>query len=279
MFIAEIGINHNGSLDTAKKLILVAKECGADVVKFQKRNPDICVPKEQMNTIKQTPWGKMTYLDYKKKIEFNKEDYDEIDRFCKEKGIKWTVSVWDIDSAQFIFKNYNIPFIKIASACITDTKLLEYIRDNYNGHVIFSTGMSTLEEIREAAKIFDYNNITVMLCNSSYPSIDEELDLRALELLKKELNIGVENRSKLGYSGHEKDILPTIMAKTLGAEVIERHITLDKAMWGTDQFASLEPKELKVLINSLNRVDVILGNSDVTVYPSEEKIKKKLRRK
>ncbi len=279
MFISEIGINHNGSLAIAKDLILMAKECGADVVKFQKRNPAMCVPQEQMSIIRDTPWGKMTYLDYKKKIEFKKEDYDEIDRFCKEKGIKWTVSVWDIDSAKFIFENYDVPFIKIASACITDIKLLEYIRDNYNGHVIFSTGMSTIEEIKEAAKIFDYNNITVMLCNSSYPSVDEELDLRALELLKQELNIGEENMSRLGYSGHEKDILPTIMAKTLGAEVIERHITLDKGMWGTDQFASLEPKELKVLINSLNRIDVILGNSDITVYPSEEKIKKKLRRK
>lgn len=278
MFIAEIGINHNGSLEIAKKLMKIAKECGVDVVKFQKKNLEVCVPQEQKNIIKETPWGKMTYLDYKKKIELGKEEYDEINRFSKEIGIQWTASVWDIDSAKFIFENYEVPIIKIASACITDIRLLEYIRDHYHGHVIFSTGMSTLDEIKKAAEIFDYYNITVMLCNSSYPSVDKEIDLSALELLKEELHICEDNKSKVGYSGHEKDLLPTVMAKTLGAKAIERHITLDKEMWGTDQYASLEPQELKELINLLDRVDVILGNSDIIVYDSEERIKKKLRR-
>lgn len=271
MFIAEIGINHNGSLDLAKQLIKMAKDAGADVVKFQKRDPDICVPENEKNKIRNTPWGEMTYLDYKKKIEFEKNEYDEIDRYCKEIGIKWTASIWDINSLDFIMQ-YDIPFIKLASACITNDELLDKIND-YGKPVVMSIGMSTEEEMNHAL-IKLYNcDMTILHCNSSYPASDNELDLNVIKRLKKKF----KGFYTIGYSGHELGIEACIVAKTLGAEVIERHITLDKNMWGTDQKASLEFDELKKLIDCLNKIPVWLGNDKITVYPSEERVKEKLR--
>lgn len=271
MFIAEVGINHNGSLDIAMKLIDIAKKSGADVVKFQKRNLDKSIPQNQRNVIRDTPWGKMTYFEYKKRLEFEKEEYDKIDEYCKEIGIKWSASVWDVDSLQFIAQ-YDIPFVKMPSACITDIELLKEIR-KYSLPIIMSTGMSSKEEVCQAIDLLGGCDLTIMHCNSSYPADDNELDLNTIKKLKE-----MFPQYKVGYSGHEKGILPTILAKTLGAEVLERHITLDKSMWGTDQRASLEPQELVELVSSLENIEVWLGKSEIKCYSSEEKVKKKLRR-
>lgn len=271
MFIAEIGINHNGSLDIAMKLIDIAKESGADVVKFQKRNLNKCIPKSQRNVNRDTPWGEMTYFEYKKRLEFGKEEYDKIDEYCKKLDIKWSASVWDIDSLRFITQ-YDIPFVKIPSACITDIELLKEIK-KYSIPVIMSTGMSSKEEVCEAIKAIEGFDLTIMHCNSSYPAAEDELDLNTIKKLKE-----MFPRYKVGYSGHEEGILPTVIARTLGAEVLERHITLDKNMWGTDQKASLDPKELAELILNLKNAEVWLGKSEIKCYSSEEKVKKKLRR-
>lgn len=271
MFIAEIGINHNGSLDIAKKLIDIAKKAGVDGVKFQKRNVDQCIPPNQKNIMRDTPWGKMTYIEYKKKLEFEREEYDEINKYCKKLGIKWSASVWDVDSLHFITQ-YDVPFIKIPSACITDMELLKEIR-KYNLPVIMSTGMSSKQEVCKAVNLLQDCDLTIMHCNSSYPTADNELDLNTIKKLKR-----MFPQFKIGYSGHEEGILPTIVAKVLGAEVLERHITLDKSMWGTDQESSLNPQQLVELISNLKNIEVWLGDSDIKCYPSEEKIKKRLRK-
>lgn len=271
MFIADIGINHNGDINIAKELIKQAKICGVDVVKFQKRNPDICVPEDQKNIVKNTIFGTMKYIDYKKKIEFGKEEYDEIDRYCKEIGIRWTASVWDIDSLNFLM-NYDVPFIKIPSACITDFELLKAI--NKTGkYVIISTGMSTMQEIQNAVKIFNNaSDISILQCNSSYPSSEYELDVAFIPKLKEIFGCSV------GYSGHEIGYLPTLIARAAGASIIERHITLDKTMKGTDHLASLDIYDLKECIQKLRYVDRILGFPYKIVYDSEIPVKNKLRR-
>jgi len=271
MFIGEIGINHNGNIELAKKIIDMAKRAGVDVVKFQKRNPDLCVPKEQKNKIKDTPWGRMTYIEYKHKIEFGKDEYDEIDRYCKDNQILWTASVWDVDSLDFILQ-YDVPFIKIPSACITDLELLTRVK-GANKPVIISTGMSTEQEIEKAVNILDNVDLTIMHCNSSYPANDNELDLRVICTLKKKFLW-----HKIGYSSHDLGIGACIVAKVLGAEVIEKHITLDKTMWGSDQKISLEFDELSELIQYLKRIPVWLGDNVIKVYDSEKKIRNKLRR-
>lgn len=271
MFIAEIGINHNGDLEVAKKLIDVAVESGADVVKFQKRNVDLCVPKEMATSMRKTPWGEMSYRDYKYRLEFGEREYDYINTYCNSVGIKWTASVWDCDSLGFIL-NYNVPFIKIPSACITDTELLSKI-NKHGKKVILSTGMSTYQEISAAINQLSNCNVSLLVCNSSYPSKDSELDLKAIELLMESFP-----NCTIGYSGHENGIIPTIIAASLGAKIIERHITLNKKMWGTDQGSSLEPAELRYLISTVNKVPVWLGDKKIKVYSSEEKVKQKLRR-
>jgi len=271
MFIAEIGINHNGSIEIAKQLIRVAKDAGADVVKFQKRTPEICVPRNEWNKMRSTPWGDMTYIEYKHRVEFDKEGYDEINRYCNKIGIRWTASVWDIPSLEFILQ-YDIPFIKIASAMITDTNLLMALKES-GKPLIMSIGMSTENEIAEALDILNYNNVELLWCNSNYPSIDEEIDLNAMAHIKTRFGLTV------GYSGHELDDLPTVMAATMGANIIERHITLNRGEWGTDHKASLEPTELIELITKLKRIKTIQGIYDITCYPSERIIANKLRKK
>jgi len=270
MFIAEIGINHNGDLYEAKKLIKMCKDAGVNVVKFQKRTPDLCVPKEKKEEMKHTPWGEMTYLDYKKRIEFEREEYDEIDKYCKELKIQWTASVWDIKSLFFI-SQYDVPFIKIASACITDTMLLTEI-NKLRKPVIISIGMSTEEEMANAMEILSDCEVAILHCNSSYPANDDELDLAYIDELKVK-----HPTRKIGYSGHELGIGACITAKAMGAEIIERHVTLDKNMWGTDQSASLEYDELKEMINIINKVDIWVGKPRLKVYDSEKKVKEKLR--
>jgi len=269
--IAEIGINHNGDLQIAKRLIDAAHACHWDCVKFQKRDPDICVPEHQKNNPKETPWGKMTYLEYKKRIEFGKEEYDYIDTYCKEKPIDWAASVWDIPSLEFI-SNYTIPFIKIPSAKLTDKELI--MQSCKTGKpLIVSTGMSTIEEIDETVDILEkYASQYVLLhCNSAYPAPYNELNLRCIHALQERY------KCPIGYSGHEKDLEPTVYASVLGANIIERHITLDHDMWGTDQASSLEVLAMDMLKKRIKNIDQILGSSRKVVTENEKAMRKKLR--
>lgn len=271
--MAEIGINHNGSLDIAKKLIDMAFICGANAVKFQKRTPELCIPQEMKGIIKETPWGNMTYLDYKKKMELGEEEYKEIDRYCKEKKIPWFASSWDVPSLQFL-KQFNPPFHKVASPKLTDKKLLEELKQTKKP-IFLSTGGSTLEQIKKAVGLLkDTNDVIIMHCNSSYPTKDEELNLKVIQTLKNEFP-----NHQIGYSGHEPGLAPSLFAGMLGAEVIERHITLDRAMWGTDHSASLELSGLQHLIRDLKRIKICLGNGVKKVYDSEKKVMEKLRDK
>jgi N-acetylneuraminate synthase len=240
-FIGEIGINHNGDMQIAKKLIDAVNACGWDCAKFQKRNPDVCVPEHQKNVIRETPWGTMTYLEYKHRIEFGEQEFDTIDKYCREKPVDWTASVWDTDSLEFLM-SYDVPFLKIPSALITEKDLvLETARSDKP--IIISTGMSTLQEIDNAVEIVlaHNDNLVIMHTNSSYPTPKNELNLNLIPVLKNRYGCTV------GYSGHEEDLEPTVLAIALGAKVIERHITLSHDMWGTDQKASLEVHAMHML--------------------------------
>ena len=268
--IAEIGINHNGDLNMAKKLIDIAAESGCNAVKFQKRTPDICVPEDQKTKMRETPWGYITYLQYKKKIEFEKKEYDIIDAYCKEKGIYWTASCWDIPSVEFI-NQYKPAFHKVPSAMLTDEKIiLAYKKSGIP--MILSTGMSSLEEIDSAAKMLsDDVPWMFLLCTSTYPAANNEINLKAIEILRNRYNRPV------GYSGHEIGLQISLAAAALGASVIERHITLDRATWGTDHSASLEPKGLKQLIRDIRVIEAALGDGNIKIYDSEIPIRAKLR--
>ena len=247
--IAEIGINHNGSLDVAKKLIDIASVAGCDYVKFQKRTPDICVPEQQKGKIRKTPWGEMTYIDYKHKIEFEKDEYDKIDQYCRQKGIKWFASVWDNVSVDFM-KQYS-DISKIPSALITEQDLVTYARENFN-NLIISTGMSTEEEIEIAVEAS--NPDVIMHTNSSYPSKIEELNLNYILHLKQKYP-----EKQIGYSGHEFGLIPTFATVPLGVTWIERHITVDRTMWGSDQMASVEPHGLIKLVKGIRDIEKALG--------------------
>lgn len=269
--IAEIGINHNGDLQIAKKLIDAAFACGWDCVKFQKRTPEICVPDHQKNVMRETPWGKITYLEYKHKIEFSKKEYDYIDNYCKEKPIHWSASVWDMPSLEFIVK-YSVPFIKIPSAKLNEKELL--IQACKTGKaLIVSTGMSTIEEINEAVEVLEKSasQYVLMHTNSAYPTPIDELNIRCIQTLKDRYACPV------GYSGHEHGLEPTVYAATLGASIIERHITLDHDMWGTDQASSIEVMGMDMLRKRIRNVDIILGNGVKVISDSEIPIRKKLR--
>jgi len=269
--IAEIGINHNGELQIAKRLIDAAFACGWDCVKFQKRDPDICVPEEQKNVIKETPWGKMTYLNYKKRIEFGEKEYDYIDSYCREKAISWTASVWDLLSLKFML-NYDVPFIKIPSPKLTD-KLLLRAAISSGKPLIVSTGMSTIEEIDEVVALLKQSDtdFALMHCNSAYPAPHDELNLRCIQTLRKRYNCPV------GYSGHEQDIEPTVYSAVLGAKIIERHITIDHDMWGTDQASSLTVLAMDMLKKRMRDIDATLGDGRKVVTEKEKAIRKKLR--
>ncbi|MGA0147987.1 MAG: N-acetylneuraminate synthase family protein, partial [Ilumatobacteraceae bacterium] len=221
--IAEIGINHNGDVGTAKKLIDVATAAGCDAVKFQKRTPAICVPPEQASILRETPWGTMTYLEYKERIEFGTDEFSEIDAHCRAKNIMWFASPWDVPSVEFL-ESFNTPVFKIASACLTDDELLGAIRAT-GKPVIMSTGMSTLAEIDHATSLLDRANLILGQATSTYPCKPEELNLRAIQSLRERYGVPV------GYSGHETGLQTTIAAVALGAVFVERHITLDRAMW------------------------------------------------
>ena len=269
-FIGEVGINHNGDIDLAKKIILEAKNAGFSAVKFQKRNPEISTPDEMKNKLRDTPWGEMTYIDYKFKVEFNKKEYDLINSFCKEIEIDWFASCWDVESLNFIL-NYNPPCLKIASASITNKNLLNAHKDA-NLPIIMSTGMSTIEEINKAYNVLSNCELAIMHTTSTYPCPPEELNLSMIKTLQ---NLFPNN--VIGYSGHESGLSTTIAASVLGAKIIERHITINRALWGTDQAASLEPIGMQRLVGSINKINLSIGDGVKKVYPSEMPIKEKLR--
>jgi len=269
--IGEIGINHNGDIDIAKKLMEVAKSAGADAVKFQKRTPELCVPEHQRNQMRDTPWGYITYLDYRYKVEFDEEAYTEIDRYAKEIGIDWFASSWDIPSLEFI-ERFNPPAHKIPSALLTDLELLRAYRAT-GKPLIVSTGMSTLEEIKAALELIGEENLILCHTTSSYPCPPEELNLRMIQTLRNMTSI-----CPIGYSGHEVGLVPSAVAVAMGACLVERHITLDRAMWGSDQSASVEPQGLASLVKYIRVTERSLGDGVKRVYDSELSSLSKLRR-
>jgi len=268
--IAEIGINHNGDLDLTKRMIDAATHAGVDAVKFQKRTPEICTPPEQQKQMRETPWGYITYLDYRYKVEFGENEYREIDRYCQEKSIDWFASVWDEQAVDFM-EQFDTPAYKIPSASITDHNLLRYTRKTGRPLVI-STGMSTLEQIRSAVKVAGIGNLIITHCTSTYPCEPEELNLRMIQTLRNEFPCPI------GYSGHEVGLVPPQVAVALGACMIERHLTLDRAMWGSDQAASVEPSGFERLVKYVRTAEASLGDGVKRVYDSELSSLKKLRR-
>lgn len=269
-FIAEIGINHNGSLEQAKNLIDVAVEYGCDAVKFQKRTVDIVYTAEELNRPRETPFGQ-TNGELKRGLEFGEKEFSEIDKYCKEKNIQWFASCWDEGSVDFIAK-FDPPCFKIASASLTDDDLLRHHR-KYGKPIILSTGMSEMRQIEHAVEVLGLNDLIILHSTSTYPSTLEELNINMIKTLKDKFPVPI------GYSGHEVGLSSTLAAAVLGAQVIERHITLDRAMWGSDQAASVEPQGLKRLLRDIRDLNITLGDGVKKVYESEIPIIKKLRRK
>jgi N-acetylneuraminate synthase len=268
--IAEIGINHNGDLALALELMKVAKDAGCDAVKFQKRTPSICVPLEQQEVMRETPWGMMTYLEYKERTEFWDEEFGAINSYARKLGIDWFASPWDVPSVEFLERFEPICY-KIASACLTDDELLEAIAATKQP-VVVSTGMSTVEEIRHAVDVLDGVPFVLAHSTSTYPCPPSELNLRMIATLQDLFGVPV------GYSGHETGLQTTVAAVTMGASFIERHVTLDRAMWGTDHAASVEPQGLQRLVRDVRTVEVAFGDGVKRVYDSEVPIRAKLRR-
>jgi N-acetylneuraminate synthase len=269
--IAEIGINHNGDLRIARQMIDAAVHAGVDAVKFQKRTPEIATPPEQRGQMRETPWGYISYLDYRYKVEFGEEQYREIDRYCKEKGIAWMVSVWDQDSVDFM-EQFDTPAYKIPSASLTDFDLIRKARAT-GKPLILSSGMSTMEQIHQGVKIAGEQDLLLMHCTSTYPCEPEELNLRMIETLRREFP-----DIPIGYSGHEVGLVPTAVAVALGACMVERHLTLDRAMWGSDQAASVEPWGFETLVKYIRVTERSIGDGVKKVYASEQPSLKRLRR-
>lgn len=268
--VAEIGINHNGDIEIAKRLIDAAVLAGCDAVKFQKRTPELCVPPEQRDILRETPWGLITYMEYRYKVEFSAEQYAEIDSYCKQRNIGWFTSCWDEEAVDFM-EPFNPITYKIASASLTDKPLLRHLRST-GRPLILSTGMSTMEEIREAVEVIGRDNLMLCHATSTYPCKPEELNLRMIETLKREFDVPV------GYSGHEVGLQTTYAAVVLGACMVERHITLDRAMWGSDQAASIEPQGFMRLVRDIRTIESALGDGVKRVYDSELPVRAKLRR-
>jgi N-acetylneuraminate synthase len=269
--IAEIGINHNGDLGIAKQMIDAALHAGVDAVKFQKRTPDIATPPDQQTQMRETPWGYITYLDYRYRVEFNEEQYCEIEKYCQAKGIAWLASVWDEPSVDFMEK-FDTPAYKIPSASLTDYDLIRKARST-GKPLILSTGMSTMEQIHQGVKVAGEQNLVLMHCTSTYPCEPEELNLKMVETLRREFP-----NTPVGYSGHEVGLVPSAVAVALGACVVERHLTLDRAMWGSDQAASVEPGGFERLVKYIRVSEAALGDGVKKVYDSEKSSRKKLRR-
>lgn len=268
--VGEIGINHNGDVEMAKQLIDLAKWAGADAVKFQKRTPELAVPADQRDKMRETPWGYINYLEYRHKVEFNETQYKEIASYCKQKGMDWFVSVWDEGSVDFM-EAFDTPCYKVPSASLTDHNLLKHIRKTKRP-VILSTGMSTMDQIKAAVDVLGTNNLMLTHTTSTYPCGPEELNLRMIPTLRAMFPCPV------GYSGHEVGLVISAVAVALGACLVERHITLDRAMWGSDQAASVEPGGLQRLVKYIRVTEQALGDGQKRVYESEQPSLVKLRR-
>ncbi|MCF3181364.1 N-acetylneuraminate synthase family protein [Streptomyces polychromogenes] len=269
--IGEIGINHNGELANALALIDAAADAGCDAVKFQKRTPKICTPRDQWDIERDTPWGRMTYIDYRHRVEFGEDEYRAVDEHCAKRGIDWFASPWDTEAVTFLEK-FDVPAHKVASASLTDDELLLALRAT-GKTVILSTGMSTPQQIRHAVEVLGSENIILLHATSTYPAKAEELNLRVINSLEAAYpNVPV------GYSGHETGLQTTVAAVAMGACAVERHITLDRAMWGSDQAASVEPGGLARLVRDIRTIETALGDGVKKVYESELGPMKKLRR-
>jgi N-acetylneuraminate synthase len=270
--VAEIGINHSGSLETALELIEAARQAGADFVKFQKRTPELAVPRDQWEVMRETPWGRMRYIDYKARMEFGTAEYDAIDRYCRERGIGWFASPWDVPSVEFLGQ-YDLPMVKVASASITNGALLKAMR-GMGVPIVVSTGMSTLEEVERAVEELgkDWLLRTICHCNSTYPCPPKDLNLTMIGTLRATFP-GYE----IGYSGHEVGLQTTVAAVALGATYIERHITLDRASWGTDQSASVEPGGFARLVRDIRVIEAAMGDGVKRVTEGELPVRAKLR--
>ena len=267
--IAEIGINHNGSVSLAKKMIDIAVTTGCDAVKFQKRTVDVVYTKEELAKERTSVFGK-TNGDLKRGLEFGEEEYREIDDYCRQHGIMWFASCWDEQSVDFMEK-FDVPCYKIASASLTDDNLLKYTRLK-GKPVLLSTGMSTMEQIRHAVSVLGEDDLILYHCTSTYPSNADETNLRVIETFRKEFSCPI------GYSGHERGVTPSVLAVALGANSVERHITTDRTNWGSDQAASLEMAGLYHLVRDVRQTPVLLGDGEKVVYPRELPIIDKLRR-
>jgi N-acetylneuraminate synthase len=268
--IAEIGINHNGDVELAKQLVDVAVAAGCDAVKLQKRTPELCVPPEQRDLQRDTPWGRMTYLAYREHIEFGEAEYRAIDDHCRAKGIPWFASCWDEPSMEFV-EQFEPPCYKVASASITDARLVAATAAT-GRPTILSTGMSSMDEIRAATALVSADQLLLAHSTSAYPCEPEELNLRMIATLRAEFDCPI------GYSGHEVGLQTTVAAAVLGAAFVERHITLDRAMWGSDQAASIEPGGLTRLVRDIRVVEAAMGDGVKRVYDSEIPVRNRLRR-
>lgn len=268
--IAEIGINHNGSLDIAKKLIDMAVDTGCDAVKFQKRTIDIVYTKDVLDTPRESPWGTTT-REQKMGLEFGVEEYKEIDRYCKEKNIEWFASAWDVESQKFL-RQFKCKYNKIASALLTHIPLLEEVASE-KLHTFISTGMATYSDIDKAVEIFKKHNcpFTLMHTVSVYPCPEEDLNLNMIHTLKQKYNCPV------GYSGHETSPVPSIAAAAMGITALERHVTLDRTMYGSDQSASLEKRGLEILVTGVRSIEKSLGSGKKEFGEAEQKVASKLR--
>lgn len=269
--IAEIGINHNGSVELAKKMIDGAVLAGCDAVKFQKRTPEVCVPKDQWAIERDTPWGRMTYIDYRHKTEFGVDQYAAIDKHCKDRGIHWFASCWDEPAVDFM-ERFEPPCYKIASASLTDNELLKKLRTTKRP-LILSTGMSTLAEIEAAVKLLGEEDLGLMHAVSMYPCEVKDLNIRMVQTL-----MDLYPNLPVGYSGHETGLAPTFAAVAIGASMVERHITLDRAMWGSDQAASVEIPGVMRLVSSIRDITAAMGDGVKRVHDKELAQAKKLRR-
>lgn len=267
--VAEVGINHNGSIDIAKKLIDAAADVGCDAVKFQKRTVEVVYTPEELAIPRESHFGS-TNGDLKRGLEFGLSEYKEIDKYCRQKNIDWFVSCWDEESVDFM-QQFEPPCYKIASACITNDNLLRHHRRT-GKPLILSTGMSDINIIDHAVSVLGTDNLIIMHCTSTYPSKPEELNLRGIETLRAKYDVPI------GYSGHEVGLYTSFAAVVLGACVVERHITLDRSMWGSDQSASVEPQGFKMLINNIRNWKIAEGDGQIRIYDSEIPVMRKLRK-
>jgi len=268
--VAEIGINHNGDIDIAKRLIDIAHVAGCDYVKFQKRTIDVVYEKEELDKYRESPWG-TTNREQKEGLEFGREEYDAIDQYCREKGIGWFASPWDLESLEFL-RSYKQDYVKVASAVLTDNELIDKMK-GFSAEIVISTGMSTKEELDQALSRVGNRTRYILACTSTYPTVDEEMNLNFIKTLQEQYPA-----YNIGFSNHSPGIIYSVVSAALGAKMIEFHITLNRAMYGSDQAASIEVGGLMQLSKHVRNVEKAMGTGDWTVFDSEEAIKQKLRK-